>query len=139
LVSGLIEFGGAFVAEWIRKVTPRAALLSTLAGIAISFIAIDFAIRTFAMPLVAFLPLGIILTTYFSHDKMPLRIPAGVGRARGHGSRVDPLRFGTREHARFCAAGRRSPWHGRLAPPVPVLGIFWQACSTRLAFSSSCR
>ncbi|MBW2532593.1 MAG: NCS2 family permease [Deltaproteobacteria bacterium] len=77
-VSAAIEFVGSFVADRIRKVTPRAALLSTLAGIAISFIAIDFAIRTFAMPLVALLPLGVILTTYFSHEKMPLRIPGGA-------------------------------------------------------------
>lgn len=78
LASGLLEVGGAFVAERIRKHTPRAALLSTLAGIAISFIAIDFAIKTFGNPLVALLPLGVILTTYFSHTRMPLRIPGGV-------------------------------------------------------------
>jgi AGZA family xanthine/uracil permease-like MFS transporter len=77
-VSGAIELAGAFVADKIRKHTPRAALLSTLAGIAISFIAIDFAIRTFAMPLVALLPLAVILTTYFSHQKMPFRIPGGA-------------------------------------------------------------
>ncbi|HSN16553.1 MAG TPA: hypothetical protein VLT61_18105, partial [Anaeromyxobacteraceae bacterium] len=33
--SGLIESGGAFVAERVRRATPRAALLSTLAGIAL--------------------------------------------------------------------------------------------------------
>jgi AGZA family xanthine/uracil permease-like MFS transporter len=38
LGSGLIEFGGAFVAERLRRAAPRAALLSTLAGIAVSFI-----------------------------------------------------------------------------------------------------
>ncbi|MCP4657007.1 MAG: NCS2 family permease, partial [bacterium] len=78
LVSGLFEFLGSFVAEKVRRHTPRAALLSTLAGIAISFIAIDFAIKTFETPLVALLPLGIILTTYFSHMKMPWRIPGGA-------------------------------------------------------------
>lgn len=77
-ISGLIELGGSFVAERLRQATPRAALLSTLAGIAISFIAIDFAIRTFANPLVALLPLGVILTTYFAHTRMPLRIPGGA-------------------------------------------------------------
>src|SRR5207244_217261 len=38
LGSGVIELGGAFVAERVRKATPRAALLSTLAGIALGFI-----------------------------------------------------------------------------------------------------
>jgi len=42
LGSGLIEFFGAFIAEPIRRRTPRAALLSTLAGIAIGFIAMKF-------------------------------------------------------------------------------------------------
>jgi AGZA family xanthine/uracil permease-like MFS transporter len=69
---------GASVAEWIRVRTPRAALLSTLAGIAISFIAIDFAVRTFEMPLVALLPLVVILTTYFGRTKLPGRIPGGA-------------------------------------------------------------
>jgi adenine/guanine/hypoxanthine permease len=78
LVSGLIEFFGSFIAEKIRKATPRAALLSTLAGIAISFIAIDFAIKTFESPLVAFLPLAVILTTYFSGIKLPFKIPGGA-------------------------------------------------------------
>lgn len=78
-VSAAIELGGSLVAERIRRATPRAALLSTLAGIAISFIAIDFAIKTFAMPLVALLPLGVILSTYFADvKKMPLRIPGGA-------------------------------------------------------------
>ena len=63
--------------------TPRAALLSTLAGIAVSFIAIDFAIKTFAAPLVAMLPLGVILTTYFSHTSgCRGAFPAAPGRWR---------------------------------------------------------
>ena len=43
LGSGIIEFLGAFVAGWIRRKTPRAALLSTLAGISIGFIAMNSA------------------------------------------------------------------------------------------------
>lgn len=77
-VSALIELLGAFVGDAVRRHTPRAALLSTLAGIAISFIAIDFAVRTFAAPLVAMLPLGIILTTYFAGVAFPLRVPGGA-------------------------------------------------------------
>lgn len=75
---GAIELVGAPIAGWIRRTTPRAALLSTLSGIAISFIAIDFAVRTFEMPLVALLPLAVILTTYFSGVRLPFRIPGGA-------------------------------------------------------------
>ena len=77
-LSGVIELVGAFVAEWIRKNTPRAALLSTLAGIAISFIAIDFALRTFAHPLIAMLPLGVILAAYLGRARMPFGLPGGL-------------------------------------------------------------
>src|SRR5262249_39053158 len=42
LWSGLIELGGAFVAERVRKVTPRAGLPSTLAAIALGFSSIGF-------------------------------------------------------------------------------------------------
>ncbi len=77
-LSGIIETLGALVGDSVRRETPRAALLSTLAGIAISFIAIDFAVRTLASPLVAMLPLGIILTTYFAGVVFPFHIPGGA-------------------------------------------------------------
>ncbi len=75
--SGLIEFFGEFVADWVRRHTPRAALLSTLAGIAIGFIAMKFALEIFASPMVAMLPLAIILLTYFAKARMPLGLPGG--------------------------------------------------------------
>jgi len=77
-LCGAIELVAAPLADWVRRYTPRAALLSTLSGIAVSFIAIDFAVRTFAMPLIALLPLGVVLTTYFAHVALPLRLPGGA-------------------------------------------------------------
>ncbi len=78
LGSGLIEFSGAFVAEKIRTHTPRAALLSTLAGIAIGFIAMTFALQIWQNPLVAMLPMALILITYFSGIRFPLGLPGGL-------------------------------------------------------------
>lgn len=69
LGSGLIEFGGAWVADYLRKITPRAALLSTLGGIALAFISLGFFLRTYAHPLVAIIPLGVIFLTYFGNVK----------------------------------------------------------------------
>ncbi len=77
LGSGLIEFVGAFIAESVRKRTPRAALLSTLAGIAIGFIAMQFALQIFHKPLLGMLPLAIVLITYFSQVPFPLKLPGG--------------------------------------------------------------
>jgi AGZA family xanthine/uracil permease-like MFS transporter len=78
LGSGIIEFSGAFVVDWLRRVTPRAALLSTLAGIAITFISMDFAFQTFEKPLIAMLPLAIILIQYFSKVRFPFGLPGGL-------------------------------------------------------------
>lgn len=77
LVSGVIEFLGAFVAERLRRVTPRAALLGVLAAVGITFIAADFAFRIYARPLIAVFPLAVLLLAYFARYRFPLRLPGG--------------------------------------------------------------
>jgi AGZA family xanthine/uracil permease-like MFS transporter len=74
--SGIIETAGAWIGDPLRKVAPRAALLSTLGGIALTFIAIGFLFRTYAHPVVGLVPLGVILLTYFGRVKFP--IPGGL-------------------------------------------------------------
>ena len=76
--SGLIEFFGAFIAEMVRTRTPRAALLSTLAGIAIGFISMGFAMQIFQKPIIAMLPLAVVLITYFSQVPFPWNLPGGL-------------------------------------------------------------
>ncbi len=78
LVSGVFEGLGAFVGERLRRVTPRAALLSTLAGIAIAFIALNHVFPLWEKPLIAFVPLAFILIEYFSRARLPFGIPAGL-------------------------------------------------------------
>jgi AGZA family xanthine/uracil permease-like MFS transporter len=96
LGSGLIELGGAFVAGRVKKLTPRAALLATLAGIAITFISMDFCFRIFADPLVGFIPLAFILIQYIGRIVLPAGVPAGLvavvsGSALAWGlGRMDP-------------------------------------------------
>jgi len=78
LCSGIIELVLAFVAERVRKITPRAALLSTLAGIALGFISLGFLFRTFARPIVGLTTFGIVMLTYFGRVRFKGRIPGGV-------------------------------------------------------------
>jgi adenine/guanine/hypoxanthine permease len=78
LGSGVIELTGSFVAGAVRRRTPRAALLSTLAGIAIGFIAMQFALEIYSKPLIAMAPLAIILLTYFSQVPFPWQLPGGL-------------------------------------------------------------
>lgn len=77
LISGAMEVAGAFVGDWMRKHTPRAALLSALAGIAITFIAMGFILQIFASPMIAILPMMLILISYASRIKWPLSVPGG--------------------------------------------------------------
>jgi adenine/guanine/hypoxanthine permease len=77
-LNGVIEILCAFIAESVRRVTPRAALLSALAGIAITFISMDFTFKIFAQPAVAMVPMAIIFVAYFSHQKFPLGLPGGM-------------------------------------------------------------
>jgi AGZA family xanthine/uracil permease-like MFS transporter len=78
LGSALIEIVGAFAGGWLRRHTPRAALLTALAGIALTFISMGFVFQIFASPLVAVLPAFLILLVYSSRVKLPLGLPGGL-------------------------------------------------------------
>jgi len=78
LMSGVMETAGAFVGDWLRRHTPRAALLSALAGVAITFIAMGFVFQIFASPAIALLPMMLILVTYASRARLPLGLPGGL-------------------------------------------------------------
>ncbi|HEY1765642.1 MAG TPA: hypothetical protein VGF85_12020 [Opitutaceae bacterium] len=77
-VMGLIECAGAFVGAWIRRVTPRAALLSTLAGIALAFLALDFFFRAYAFPVVGLTTLGLCFIFYFGRMEPRFGLPRGL-------------------------------------------------------------
>ena len=74
--SGLLEAAGAFCADRLRRWLPRAALLSTLAGIALGYIALGFLLRSYAHPLVGLSSLAVILLGYYAKVKWPL--PTGL-------------------------------------------------------------
>lgn len=76
--SGVIEAAGALVADRIRSATPRAALLSTLSGVAIGFIAMPFAFRAFAHPLVGIVPLVVVFAAYFGRVRFRGGLPGGL-------------------------------------------------------------
>lgn len=76
-LSGVMECIGAFVGDRLRREAPRAALLSSLAGIAITFIAMGFVFQIFASPALGLLPMLLILICYAGRIKLPLGLPAG--------------------------------------------------------------
>jgi AGZA family xanthine/uracil permease-like MFS transporter len=69
---------GGFIAPYIRKITPRAALLGALAGISITFISMRPALEMFMTPGIGLLCFAIILVSWFGGYKYPKGIPAGL-------------------------------------------------------------
>ena len=78
LLSGVFEALGAFVGDWLRRRTPRAALLSALAGVAITFISMAFVFQIFARPWIALFPMLLLMTTYASRVRLPFGVPGGL-------------------------------------------------------------
>lgn len=77
-LNAVMELAGAFVADWLRRNTPRAALLAALAGIALTFIAMGFAFQIFASPLLALLPMTLLFAVYAGRIRLPLSLPGGL-------------------------------------------------------------
>ena len=68
-IEGLVILAGAFIAPAIRKLTPRAALLGTLAGISIAFISMRPAMQIYMTPWIGLVCLGIILAGWFGRGE----------------------------------------------------------------------
>jgi AGZA family xanthine/uracil permease-like MFS transporter len=77
-IQGFILIGGSFVAPVIRRITPRAALLGTLAGVSIAFISMRPAMEIFMTSIIGLTCLAIILVSWFGGVKYPRGLPAGL-------------------------------------------------------------
>lgn len=75
---GVIVMIGAFVGPYIRKLTPRAAMLGTLAGISITFISMRPAAQMWEAAWIGLPVLAIILIGFFTDVKLPFNIPVGL-------------------------------------------------------------
>src|SRR6478735_2461920 len=69
---------GGFVAPYIRKITPRAALLGTLAGVSVTFISMRPALEMFMTPIIGLTCFAIILASWFGGVKYWKGMPAGL-------------------------------------------------------------
>jgi adenine/guanine/hypoxanthine permease len=77
-IVGVIILIGVFIGPTIRKYTPRAAMLGTLAGISITFISMRPAAQMFEVPYVAMAAFVIILIGWTANVRLPGNIPAGL-------------------------------------------------------------
>lgn len=77
-VQSFVLMIGGFVAPYIRKITPRAALLGTLAGVSIAFISMRPALEMFMTPVIGIICFAIIMASWFGGVRYLRGIPAGL-------------------------------------------------------------
>jgi AGZA family xanthine/uracil permease-like MFS transporter len=114
---------GGFVAPYIRKITPRAALLGTLAGVSITFISMRPALEMFMTPQIGLVCFAIILVSWFGGVKYPMNIPAGlvaiaVGMVIAWGSNLFGLGLGDMSLSKVSAAFQSFGF----SVPIPAVG-----------------
>src|SRR3974390_3262020 len=69
---------GGFIAPIVRRITPRAALLGTLAGVSVTFISMRPALEMYMTPVIGITCFAIILVSWFGGYRYPQGIPAGL-------------------------------------------------------------
>src|SRR6202522_4534944 len=74
-IQSFVLMVGGFVAPFVRRVTPRAALLGTLAGVSIAFISMRPALEMFMTPVVAIPCFAIIMVSWFGGVRYYKGIP----------------------------------------------------------------
>ena len=98
-IQSFVLMAGGFIAPIVRKITPRAALLGTLAGVSVTFIAMSPALQMFLTPVIGIVCFGIILLSWFGGVRYFRGMPAGLiaiaaGTAIAWGSNAFGLNYG---------------------------------------------
>ena len=77
-VHAIVATIGAFVGPTMQKLTPRAAMLGTLAGVAITYIAMGAAFNAWNAAWLSMVSFGIIFVGWLANVQFPGKIPAGL-------------------------------------------------------------
>jgi len=97
-IQSFVLMIGGFLGPVIRKITPRAALLGTLAGVSVTFISMAPALQTFMTPVIGITCFAIILLSWFGgigYGGIPAGLVAiAVGTVIAWGSTAVGLNFG---------------------------------------------
>ncbi len=98
-VQSFVLMAGGFIAPIVRRITPRAALLGSLAGISITFISMAPAQQMFMTPVIGFICFAVILANWFGGVRYFKGVPAGlvaigVGTVIAWGSNALGLQYG---------------------------------------------
>ena len=77
-IQSFVLMAGGFIAPIVRRITPRAALLGTLAGVSIAFISMRPAEEMFLTPVIGVVCFAIILASWFGGVRYFRGVPAGL-------------------------------------------------------------
>ena len=78
LIGGIIEMMGALLGPTLKRITPRAGMLGTLAGIALVYIATVPLAEIMEHPYIGFPALIVILIGLVGRYRLPFGMPAGL-------------------------------------------------------------
>ena len=98
-IQSFVLMAGGFIGPYIRKITPRAALLGSLAGISITFISMSPAAQVFTTPIIGVVCFAVILANWFGGVRYFGGVPGGlvaiaVGTVIAWGSTALGLNYG---------------------------------------------
>ncbi len=98
-VQSFVLMAGGFIAPIIRRITPRAALLGSLAGISITFISMSPSLQMFMTPVIGLTCFAIILGSWLGGVRYFGGVPGGLvaialGTALAWGSNLFGLGYG---------------------------------------------
>jgi len=122
-IQSFVLMLGGFVGPLVRKITPRAALLGTLAGVSITFISMSPVLQIFLTPVIGLVCFTIILLSWFGGVRYFRGIPAGliaiaVGTFIAWGSTALGLNYGGLTVQGLADSVANFGFH----LPLPVLG-----------------
>src|SRR5499427_5016551 len=75
VAMGTLKLVLAFAGDWVRRLVPRAALLGSIAGVAILLIAFLPTLKVFREPVVGLVALGVLLLALLGRVRMPFGVP----------------------------------------------------------------
>ena len=122
-IQSFVLMAGGFIAPFIRKITPRAALLGSLAGVSITFISMSPGAQIFMTPVIGLICLAVIMVSWFGGVRYFRGIPAGlvaiaVGSAIAWGSTALGLNYGGMSLANLSGALSSFGF----SVPIPAIG-----------------
>jgi AGZA family xanthine/uracil permease-like MFS transporter len=122
-IQSFVLMAGGFIAPIVRKITPRAALLGSLAGISITFISMSPAAQMFVTPVIGVVCFAVILANWFGGVRYFGGVPGGLiaiaaGTVIAWGSNIFGLGYGDLNMGKLIG----SLAHFGFSLPLPAFG-----------------